>query len=223
MVTVDSWTAWMERAAKLLGMHGARDLDTLAEWTHLFARRSFGIGDMTDALEAVALEPPIHKREVLGKLIGLVRAKLGSRAPPAEDRGTCTLCGNSGLVTVPHPQHTEAQWYTLGVTCRCPSGQRVRRQHTEYAEQKGWPADRRSLSLDDYEATYGRDWTDVLAAHEQALRARNSGTVNLEAKNAQGAFDAIVERLRDEQAVAPETQRPNYQYPVQHDDGFTPL
>jgi hypothetical protein len=166
-MTVQTWNDWVKLHAALTGARTRQAFDGVVLLGELFKGRGVTPAELAAASEAAILQPPRYASgwaAALAEQLRLCRGKAGALSPFGE-RGTCTRCGNTGVVIVPHPRVyvRPKPWYTLGVGCRCAAGRRW------YDAVSAYLADRRggkALTLDRYEELYRRDWAETLWRHD---------------------------------------------------------
>jgi hypothetical protein len=172
---------WLDRHSLTFNLTSDRELLTLAEWEKIFAAGDYSAAELHDATGFIAQNPHVldtKKPKMERHLIALMsrlrarRANAPKRPEPSfEDKGTCTLCGGSSCVVVPHLRGiSEGRWvpipggagpryYTFAVACSCFLGRR-----------KNEHRDPRLLSLEEYQAR-NPDWRAQLKAHDEELLA----------------------------------------------------
>ncbi len=135
---VDTYEGWVEYHATVFCIRGDADTGMLLEWANIFRRAGYDVAELVAASGTLALNPPDYRDKHLARLQQLMReARSGAakrRDAAAEDRfGTCTDCGNSGRVVVPHPRIWDGlAWATLAVTCHCRLGHVFEDQYRAY-------------------------------------------------------------------------------------------
>lgn len=131
---------WSERYAATFGMTSDADAAMFAAWFEVFTACGYTLAELAAARMAIARRPPTYRSEHLAAIHAAVRdarlteSRKRAADPLPGDRGACSLCGDSGMVTVPHPQQiTQGRWQgaalgyraTAAVACSCHAGQAV--------------------------------------------------------------------------------------------------
>ncbi len=138
-------------------------MKTLFSWNDLFATAGFSYADLDEVTAFLAAHPEAlgaEKTRFAGKMVAhldAIQRRVRDRKAVQhvredeerrEEESTCTLCGNSGMVEVPHPKGVvNGEWvqqrvgrnpsqYTIGVTCPCPAGQWRYKQQANYLAGK---------------------------------------------------------------------------------------
>lgn len=128
-----AWMRWGDYHRTLFGWHGDNDGRMVATWIGFFRRSGFTPEEMMNATDGVARQeiPPFSHEKHLNALeqhaLMFRREKIKRTAyAVAEERGTCTDCFNSGLISVPWlPDVVDGVWCstrTASVWCRCADG-----------------------------------------------------------------------------------------------------
>ena len=127
------WMRWADYHRTLFGWNSDNDGRMVGTWVGFFRRYGFSPEEMTAATDGVARQeiPPFNHEKHLNALEQhalIFRREKIKRAnyDIADDRGTCTDCLNSGLITVPWLADViDGVWCTTrtcGVWCRCADG-----------------------------------------------------------------------------------------------------
>lgn len=127
------WMRWADYHRTLFGWHGDNDGRMVGTWVGFFRRSGFTAEEMTAATDGVARQeiPPFNHEKHLNALeqhaLIFRREKIKRNAYDiADDRGTCTDCLNSGLISVPWLADViDGVWIsnrTAGVWCKCADG-----------------------------------------------------------------------------------------------------
>ena len=144
-----SWfEAWAENYATVFGLRDAGDLAGLLAWEPVLAATAVELRDATAWLVANPRALGTSEGRYAGKLalhLAALQARLRDcravryqrtvDARERDDRGTCTLCGGSGRVVVPHRAGVQGDnwvpltvarggpsYYTEAVLCSCALG-----------------------------------------------------------------------------------------------------
>lgn len=155
----EEWfNVWCLRHANVFGIANANGLAMIASWEDLFAAAGYSAADLNDATDWLATHaPPKFLNEHLGAITNRIRDRkaVDGRRESLEvhDRGSCTTCGGTGHVTVPHPGGVvDGEWvpqrfarggatyYTVAVYCRCALGRWFEGRHDN--DEKTWNLDR---------------------------------------------------------------------------------
>ena len=124
------WMRWADYHRTLFGWHNDADGRMVGTWVGFFRRYGFSPEEMTAATDGVARQeiPPFNHEKHLNALEQhalIFRREKIKRAnyDINDDRGVCTDCLNSGLITVPWLADViDGVWCTTrtcGVWCRC--------------------------------------------------------------------------------------------------------
>jgi hypothetical protein len=127
------WFRWADYHRTLFGWHNDADGKMVGTWIGFFRRYGFTAEEMMAATDGVARQeiPPFSHEKHLNALeqhaLMFRREKMKRTAyQVAEERGVCTDCLNSGLISVPWlPDVVDGVWCssrTAAVWCRCPDG-----------------------------------------------------------------------------------------------------
>jgi len=127
------WMRWADYHRTLFGWHSDNDGRMVGTWIGFFMRYGFTPEEMLAATDGVArLEVPPFNHEkhlhALEEQAFIYRRQKIKRASYdiADDRGTCTDCLNSGLISVPWLADViDGVWIsnrTAGVWCKCADG-----------------------------------------------------------------------------------------------------
>ncbi len=94
-----------------------------------------------------------------------------------QDRGQCVLCGNTGIIVVPHPRHCSGEGWrpvyttsgkesypTAGVLCSCSTGRRAAQLQASKDEHQ------RAMTIETYEITTNGHWREQMAQRREAER-----------------------------------------------------
>jgi hypothetical protein len=146
-VSDEEWLKWVNHHSTLFAMRGDDDLRQLHAYRKVIEAAGWTYMELCDASEWLALHAPPHFRcdhlSVLRERIVETRALPIGGDPEliADPLGTCTTCGGSGRVIVPHPRgvadgywlplkaaRAAAAYYTAAVLCHCPLGQHIGKQ-----------------------------------------------------------------------------------------------
>ena len=159
---------WVKHHATVFGLHAEADVMTLLSWEPLFVAAGYTSGDLHAATDWLAVNaPPKFRTEHLGAIQSRIRdtravAYRAEMNAGGEDRGTCTLCGGTGRVVVPHVAGVrDGQWvpidaarggasyYTMAVLCRCALGAWVLAHNEEHLRER--VPGKRLVTLGEYE------------------------------------------------------------------------
>jgi hypothetical protein len=183
-LTPDDYDAWSKRHAAMFGFSHANDGAVFAAWFEVFAASGYSAADLHGATDELAKRTDRigwredHLFAINAFVIGRRVAKRKADEPPPDEFGECTLCGNSGLVVVPHPKYVEGRewkghWLgyrpTAAVTCSCWSG---RRWLDGYDRRPAGYRDRikRPLALEAYQKRVP-GWKTMMDTREAAATA----------------------------------------------------
>lgn len=186
-ITAEEFDLWADRHGSMFGFSTDRDAATFAAWFEVFEACGYSAGELRDATDVIARrsEPLAWRSEHLAAIHSHVRqfrraVETGHRRIPGADQsevGECTLCVNSGWVSVPHPEFVLAgRWesapmgYSVRavVYCRCWAGRKTLAAWNE-ATPKFQAEHPRAYTLDEYETKVCPKWRTLLAAEEAAL------------------------------------------------------
>lgn len=163
------WSEWHRWFNDLFGCGSWVDASVETWIRDVFVPGGMTPDEMKAAALAVARDgPPGKPHEILNALLTAARSARAAElmARDAQDREGgadvsvpgCTLCEGTGWVTVPQrpqPADAEAKGYlqTCAVTCRCVAGLRLSGVVRDHRDQA-------SMTLEQYEARFGRGWPD---------------------------------------------------------------
>lgn len=186
MILLNIYIDWARDHCRALGFTDeARAAEQFRLWFDVLGE--FDLADLREATRVILRSTdPITlmgQRAAILKAIHASReARLG-RLPSGQTRadvlaaelGVCNLCGNSGMLSVPHPAHVrEGRWcpsggryHTVSVACRCPVGWRV------LGRLKAM--DKAPYTLDDYEQRVCPDWRGELRQRRREEQAERYG------------------------------------------------
>ena len=135
------WHQWGNYHRQMFGWKQDSDVEMIALWIGTFRRWLFTPSEMYAATESILKRSaPAFKREdhinYLYSAVNDKRMKLRNVIPSDEyTRGQCSLCFNSGLVTVPWLRDIDmGEWIskkTCGVWCTCYDGNKYSAVRTE--------------------------------------------------------------------------------------------
>ncbi len=139
-------------------------MKTLLSWGDLFDTAGFSYADRDEATAYLSAHPEAlgaEKTRFAGKMVAhldAIQRRVRDRKAVQhvrqdeerrEEEGVCVLCGNAGMITVPHPKGVvNGEWvqqkvarggastYTIGVTCPCPAGRWRYDQQTAYLSER---------------------------------------------------------------------------------------
>lgn len=127
------WFRWADYHRTLFGWNNDADGRMVGTWIGFFRRYGFTAEEMTAATDGVARQeiPPFSHEKHLNALeqhaLMFRQEKMKRTAyQVADERGVCTDCLNSGLITVPWlPDVVDGVWCssrTAAVWCKCADG-----------------------------------------------------------------------------------------------------
>lgn len=170
-----AWIKWADYHRLIFGWRTDADAKMIASWIGLFRRSGFTHDEIRAGTDAIARQekPPFDHAGHLNALEQHARIfrreNLKTLAYSREDqRGTCTDCFNSGLVSVPMLKQVEnGQWSgvnTEAVWCKCIDGipYKNNRDHR----------DRPLMGITEY-FTYNPQWRDQIATRKSLNDERN--------------------------------------------------
>jgi len=174
------WDKWLNYHATIFALRDREGLAMLESWRKVFEGARYTGLELEEATDWLAgHEPPRYRSD---HLPALHRRILQTRAvhyrrPEVEPdtKGTCTVCGGTGLVNVPHPRGiaqgywvpiklargSETTLYTATVLCTCALGR--------WMAQRGNP-DKPQMRLEEYEKL-NPDWLEQREARWAQLQA----------------------------------------------------
>lgn len=184
MSEIPEWyTKWSLKHGKLFSMSPAPWSQVTSAWYPFFAMIGANGDLMAKAtLEVQILEAPPKNYEghmyAVKAALGRVKDRERKRETPASLQegqcySVCNFCGNTGLVSVPHPKHiTAGEWEpwkhnaegmpihaTAVVSCKCHRGVRQR----DSTAERNKPI----MTLEQYEATVNPAWREHLIERDQ--------------------------------------------------------
>lgn len=197
---------WATRHATIFGLDAER-MKTVLSWEPLFMAAGYTMAELNGTTDWLAMNAPPkfwpeHLPAITGRIRDLRAVEYRTEVDPLADRGTCTTCGGTGRVVVPHVAGiVEGRWvpiaavagrpqrYTMAVWCRCALGKWVEARSGRALENMA-TREMRPMGLDEYEGTNPR-WRVQMADHERELQERSklAGPMSRE-------WTELVERLR---------------------------
>lgn len=224
----DWYAAWTEEYSRMFGIRDPLDVRTLLSWRFVFSATrtseaemkaaalwlASNVGVLGEVRERFGGKMTMHLSAIqraLREVRALDKDRIEARQREQESRlGTCTICGSSGMVTVPNPKHVEnGEWrpvriarggsgpsyYTCAVLCSCALGR--------------WKADRQSherrqMTLDQYHAI-NPAWRQQMDERAEERRAEaNASPAPAEWQRCiQGVIDRFFERQKTRKAEVP--------------------
>ena len=137
----------------------------------------------------MANDPPMMAKHHLAALLARIRQQrneVGSRPAGAHEFGACAVCGESGMVMVPHPRAISdgewlRPWYSLAAWCNCGLGRFKQDQflatdkckamaYGESGEPRRYPPP----SLEEYQQRYPH-WRKMVEVHSREIERRETG------------------------------------------------
>lgn len=153
---------------------GKDDEERLVEWLPLFSKHNVSEKEADEASIRLMSEgfPPVRGNHAAAmiRVIKAIREETRDARKKEQLSGpVCELCGNSGLVTVPHPSHfdQDGKWkgkYTAAVLCSCPASDKMARFRNN--DGAGIP------TLAKYEE-FCPDWRDWMEWYRREVDDRN--------------------------------------------------
>lgn len=134
----DEWGEWVDFYGGCFGWLSDADLRMFDAWRRVFAASGYTMAELRDAAKALAANPPKWRSDHLARIHQHVRESRFAaqvarerEAREANEKKPCELCGDTGLVVVPHSRAVvngewRAPFYTMGVACECGAGFSVR-------------------------------------------------------------------------------------------------
>ena len=186
----DWYCAWAKRHCSIFSLLGPEEIATVGAWFDVFVAAGYTEANLHEATTKLALQPEIfasedvrYRSKMFSHLLAIRtciqnrKAVAYRKAVENKDWGTCTLCGNTGLVVVPALRSiVDGQWrpirfaqggtssYTEAVACRCALGNH-RRGHMK-AKFQG--EERNLMTLEQYEARNPR-WQVQMIQRQKEL------------------------------------------------------
>lgn len=189
-------------------------LETFATWFPAFHAMGFTGHELARATRAMLAGPaPARiadhyqalKLAVAAERTDAERRKKQADYQSGDTRGICAQCGDSGMMSVPHPAHCNAQewrpvrysehgdaiYATASVLCNCQRGRiAAARQNSEGSESK-----MKCMTIEAYEQTVNGNWSEQIAEHEAhreaVKRVESSETVSL-----RSIAESLVSRMK---------------------------
>ena len=195
------YAKWTNYHATVFAVRKREDLETLQSWRRVFNAARYTYIELCEATDWLAAnDPPRFLQDHLRALhdcIGRGRAVDYRRADVEPDtNGTCTDCGGTGRVVVPHPRGiSNGEWvaikvarggqsfYTAAVLCSCKLGR--------WYGQRGNP-DMPMMTLEEYEKI-NPNWVEQREARWRLQVTEASLEGPLDAR-LQAAIDRLVTR-----------------------------
>jgi hypothetical protein len=225
------FSQWANDYCRTFGITAPAEKETVQGWERLFELQFYDVNDLRGALGIMAVDQGfltalatryagkmVMHFDALSRRLRELRAirDADARREHEQDYDTCTLCGNSGWVEVPHPADvrlgqwfprgytaSESTYYTAVVYCRCWNGQRVERKYADPGTTepvRGKPTIRSSripatLTLERYEAK-NPHWPEQMAARAEARLAEHVQRTEAERRDLLPIDDAVEELTR---------------------------
>lgn len=175
-----TYADWVSKHCRCFGMDKQSDLEMVTEWANVFALDGFTPDELDATTTAMIRNPPRFRNEHLERIHTIVRANrvLSRQVAQASDtQSVCDYCGNSGFVTVPHPEYVrDYRWMppfpTAAVICPCYAGRQQGLIVDDYAEGRGEKQKRKRelpkmLRLEQY-AQRVPNWLELIRDHQNA-------------------------------------------------------
>lgn len=207
------WQEWVDYHSTLFRMTADEDVAMMQLWRESFEGRAFTLDELRHASKQLATSDAKRWRsehlEAILRSITVNRLARSQALQDEQDRENaypCSLCGNSGIVAVPHPDFIRAAeqawtYYTAAVSCRCYRGQRVSQSNLDAIElskedvkkrkrSKPYP---RMMTLDDYERR-NPDWYGQLKRQEQSVKREQAArAATRKADTQRGPLAAVID------------------------------
>jgi len=186
------YLAWMNHHLLTFGIKTHDAVQAFTNWYGMFAAFGYTEAELREATASVINSgpPPVRIGDhylAIKKAIGAARntrqrEELDSDTHP--DLGRCVDCGDTGIVSVPHPDFADPQGWRpikhnaagdpvycrMGVTCRCNRGHQIHQAQLSRVVEKKLKA--ASMTLEEYTDTKNYTWRQQIA-DEYARRKHN--------------------------------------------------
>jgi hypothetical protein len=172
---VEGFVDWADDYCRVFGLGSDAEMRSVLALERVFELAGFTAAELKAATEWLSVHSPklplTDHRVAIRDCVLQLRAKRNQQLIDQAERSgqTCSLCGGSGFVTVPHLRSlTDGVWdgggtfgrrYTQAVSCTCGIGERKRESTT--TELKDGRKPPTILGLSNYERT-NPHWADQL-------------------------------------------------------------